>query len=469
MTIHKFGDSHADILLQCSLRSSAALTAAGITLAGTATVDSQGLDTGTAGSASISALAGYLDMADSFQISITVTTIAAAEYDDSSSVSFSAGVDRSAAAYLLSWERQNGTDEGRIFVSAAEQLTMRTHAADAQTSGFITSIGKGEVTTLTVAGDNTYYYIYADGERIHRNSRTAGWGADIFYKLIIGASWNGTATPFGTGYKITDLVVAKNAPILTIDRRYSFDVFGDSFAQAALAVAQTPRFDASLGFELVRLFRKAGINIEVTGEGFGGFSVCDTGASDLNDEWSDWRAFYNTNKNVLIMALNNDVTSTDAQVTNATTGTYARLYSWLDDCLSDGRSNVFISTPGSLSGNTSINTAGNNTRRKLVDSELRRCVADWKAANGTQMRVIIVNLFAVLGNDVANNLAYQGRLNEIGNVTTGAGTLDDRHPSAYGHVLLARETFAQTISPAEGFAIFDNLNNDVAFNAIFKR
>ena len=449
MTIRTITDTNSDILLKCDLRSSAAVTGvseATGTVEGTATLDGRGLATGAAGSVKFAGITNAADLADSGQISVRATTIGVAEYDDSAEVSGSQGVNRSAAAYLWAAERATGQDQGRLFINGAEQISYRTHDGDTQSNSALIHTGnKDETVMLTLSWDTSNMYLYVDGALMETKARASGYESDIFDTLIVGAAYNTTGNVFdsaGDGYFLTDLVVSSAPVDIPADSASAVSVFGDSYASQAVAVVQTPRFDTNLRYSLNRIsYMSQGKSIAVDGVGHGGHTICDTASDNLNDDIASFISTY-TNPNVVIFGGNNDCTvATDAQVENATTGTYARLYSWLTSLRDDGRKAVYVMSPGSLRQSTTLDTAANNDRRQLVDGEMRRCINDWLSAEGG-MKVAYLPLFGHLKADLDDNHNYQGHLNTIGNATVaGVASPDDRHPSGFGAAELSQAVY----------------------------
>jgi len=440
MAIAKFSDSN--FIMKESFKGSLGI---GWSLEGTATSDANGLDSGSAGGAEYdgTAFAAILTaLANEGQITITAPTEAIAQFDDNALyVSGSDGVDRSDFGMLYSFATAANGDGGRIRMDSDQEFSIRADSADSQSGSLFTStVGKPAESQVTFWWDATNRGMYVNGIVI--SLPTARGGAPVptdFAKLFAGVRPNATPTqwPFLTGQPISDLIVSGSAPNLFPDTIHDLSIFGDSYTNITLNDnnATDGRLDNRVRFLYPANFANQGTEVVVDGEGFGGFTICDTGASDLSAEFAGFLSTY-TNAIVMIMAGNNDATAaTDAQVNNASTGTYANLFGWLDDLLADGRTEVHVTNVGSLKQNASLDTTPNNDRRVLVSSEISRCVNDWNAVN-SGMVVKVVDLFGALGADQTVNLNYQGQLNLAGNETIAPGSLDDRHPSGAGYLAL---------------------------------
>jgi hypothetical protein len=353
----------------------------------------------------------------------------------------STGYDRSANAYLWSAETQAGANNGRCFMSPGEDLNARIATEAVQLITRSTTVGKGETCIVTVGWDVTTMKFYIDGAEVATASRDGGYAADIFYNIIIGAQYTGTTDVFNSGLIeeawISELVVSTLTPAIETIGVAGVSGFGDSFAARFVGVVTNPYYDAKTEYSLPsQVWLATGKTIDVDGAGFSGATICDTGSNNLNDEFGGFLTTY-TNPNVVIMAGNNDAIATDGEVDNVTTGTAARLSSWLDQLLADGRKRVFVATPGSLIYDNALDTALNNTRRKRIEGIIRETVATWVEANGLAMEVRIMPLIALLGGEYEQNMNYVGFTNTVGNLGSGgsaapAANPDDRHPSPEG-------------------------------------
>jgi len=442
MSIIKYGSNHPSIILQCDLKSAASVAAAGGVATGSPIYSDAGIDVND-GSIAFTNYPGNAALQYAFQISIDVPVAGITEVDSSAYVSGSTGDVFSASKYILAGEDISGTDLFRVFIGADKRIEMRTHSSDTALSDKITSIGKDSYVTLTAWADGNMFGMFINGGLI--NSGIRAGRANSLYKLIVGAAWNGTSTGF-IGYPLKNLVVSRIAPRLSqnLDQG-SVGIFGDSFANGITAAVATPKFDATAKITLERLFGSA--KTRIYGQGYGGYTVCDTAttATNLSGVFNGFNA---TAPDIaVIMAVNNDVTSNDADAFHATTGTLANLKSWATALSTNGRTKrVIITTPGSLRQHVSLDTTLNNTRRAAL-SDLVFSLPSWWDATYPMNKgfVKVFDLFSALGGDADNNRNYIGYWDGVGNIATGGsaspGTPSNRHPHTSGNIIIGQGLF----------------------------
>jgi lysophospholipase L1-like esterase len=394
----------------------------------------------TAGSVSFTNFTGNAALTYEGQIVVKAQKNGCCEYDESNQVSGSTGINRAAGVYLVSTENSGGTDSGHLFLGADNTLRTRCNAGDTVVTKSISSSGKGDYVELCYWWKGTEFGLLADGAPVNVGGvRTAI--ANVFYKIVVGAAWNGTTAPFGA-YYLKDLVVSRIAPRLQLPRKCrSIGFFGDSFVTASILTAPaTPLYDATVGYTIQSEFAKAGLKVRLGGSGNSGYTVCDA-TSNLSTVIA---AFAAQNWDVaVIMAGNNDASASDAQVNHVTTGTDAKYKDFITQIVAgnDQCRKIIVTTSGSLRQYTALDTAANNARKVIVDASVAGLPAWWDAANPTNTGLVeVVDLFKLLGGDANNNSNYQGYWNSVGNVTVAAvAEPDNRHPSSFGYVALGRE------------------------------
>ena len=155
MSIIKYGSNHPSIILQCDLKSSASVAAAGGVATGSPIYSDAGIDV-NGGSIAFTNYPGNAALKYAFQISIDVPVAAIAAVDNSSDESGSIGDVFAVQKYILAGEDNSGTDLFRVFISSAKNIQMRTHTSDTQLSTKITSIGKDSYVTLTAWAEGSY-------------------------------------------------------------------------------------------------------------------------------------------------------------------------------------------------------------------------------------------------------------------------------------------------------------------------
>lgn len=443
MSIAKITDTGSHILLASTLTDAANVTSpivgpAGV-VNGTASFNN-GMNPGTAGSVSFANIDPDGVLRHAGQIVITVTTGHVCEYDDSTAISGSEGVDWAAAAYILALEDSAGVDNGRIYISAVEKAVIRLHISDTPGDAQITSYGKGATTELCLAWAGSDLWLLADGVVVYTAVR-ANVKDDVFYKLIIGAAYNTTANPIN-GATLTNLIVSRIPPnFATKHNAVSLGCFGDSYANYFLVTSTTPRFDGTIEGGIRKAIAKGntyGLG-RVFKDGYSGYTMCDTGLKDLQPKFVSFVA--QQPQIALVLACQNDCvialgsTTTAKSVLHATTGTEAR-YKELLGLLANEQSNelIVITITGSLRQKISVDTTTNRATQVVVDKIIVDLVSWFDATYPARAgSLILFDLKASAGGDVDGNLNYQGALNVIGNVSTpGVASANDRHLSGLG-------------------------------------
>lgn len=460
MPIRKFGDTGDDILLQCSLKSAAAVAAAGGTVVDTATMDDTGLNPGSAGSVTFTNYTGNAALQHEGQICFTATALPCCDADQSNIVSGSRGINLTAANYLLAGEDPTpGTDRFRLYMADTNSINMRMHSSETAITKRISSIGKGATIDFCAWWDGKNFGLLAGGDgngmaEIIPPSPRLYPNLNSFYKLIVGAARNTTGTPFN-GYRIKDLIVSRNSPRLALAGLSSIGFFGDSYVAQGVSTTQTTKYDNTVKWQLEKLFASKGLAPRVFGNGYSGYTVCDKATNYL----SPYFAIFNATlpEIAVIMALNNDTvttTASDAEYGHATTGSEARLKELILLLAANGRTRKLgITNPGSLRQEANLDTALNATRMAAINTMLDALPAWYlanKPANSVLAAVEILDLHAAMGGDVASNVNYVGHWNTIGNLDYGGtaspvATPNDRHPHASGSRAIAEMiyTFAR--------------------------
>lgn len=442
MSIIKYGSNHPSIILQCDLKSAASVAAAGGVATGSPIYSDAGIDV-NGGSIAFTNYPGNAALQYAFQISIDVPVAAIAAVDNSNYPSGSTGYVFSSAKYILTGEDSSGADLFLVFIGADKRIEMRTHSSDTALSGKTTSIGKDSYVTLTAWADGNRFGMFINGGLIYSGIRAGR--ANSLYKLIVGAAWNGITQPL-TGYPLKNLVVSRIAPRLSQNPdQGGIGIFGDSFAGNATDGNSAARLDGSAKLTLERLCGDK--RPRIYGQGYGGYTVCDTAttATNLSGVFNGFNA--TVPDIAVIMAVNNDVTSNDADAFHATTGTLANLKSWVTALSTNGKTKkVIITTPGSLRQNVSINTAANNVRRAALSDMILGLPAWWDTTYPMNKGFVkIFDLFSALGGDVDNNSNYTGYWNGVGNIATGGSaspvTPNDRHPHTSGNIIIGQGLF----------------------------
>jgi len=441
MSIAKITDVGPHILLASTLRSAADVTSpligpAGV-ITGTATLDAEGLDPGSAGSVSFSNIDPKGQLKYAGQIVATFTTPHVCEYDDSSSISGSEGFNWAATAYMFALENAAGANQGRMFMSSNEAITSRLHSGDTQAATQITTSGKGVKTEICWWWKGTEVGILANGSEVYKNTRTV-INEDVFYKLICMAEWAGLNNPM-TGAKMIDLVASRIPPnFATKANSISIGDLGDSYANQFVTASYpltTPRFDGLVYPAIEKEVRKGNTYSfsRIVEHGYSGYTMCDTVGNNLQPKFA---AFVAEHLQVAIITVGqNDAIALQANVTNATTGTDARFKELLGLLAVDPANELIVITnSGSLRNHVTLDTTINRETKAIVDNIIAALPAwfdqTYPARAGS---LIFIDQHAILGGDSDTNLNYQGYLNSLGNVSTpGVAIQNDRHRTGLG-------------------------------------
>mgnify|MGYP000057588456 FL=1 len=442
MSIIKYGSNHPSIILQCDLKSAASVAAAGGVATGSPIYSDAGIDVND-GSIAFTNYPGNAALQYAFQISIDVPVAAIAAVDNSGYPSGSTGDPTSTFKYILAGEDSSGADLFRVYYGTSKSIEMRTHSSDTIQTAKITSLGKASYVTLTAWADGGMFGLFIDGGLRYKGVRTGR--TNSLYKLIVGASWDGTSQQL-TGYPLKNLVVSRIAPRLSKTANVgSIGIFGDSFAVNATVDTSSARLDGFAKLTLDRLYGDK--RPRIYGHGYANNTVCDT-ANTANNLSEKFNTFNATAPDIaVIMATNNDATSSDTYVFHATTGTEAYLKSWVTALSTNGRTKrVIITTPGSFRQQVAQDTVQINTRRAALSDMILGLPAWWDTTYPMNKGFVkTFDLFSALGGDVDNNSNYTGYWNGVGNIATGGSaspvTPNDRHPHTGGNIIIGQGLF----------------------------
>ena len=439
--IAKITDTGDHILVSCDLKSTAAVTAAGGTVVGTASFDSDlGMDPGSAGSIRFQAITGYQQLDDEGQIVVKVQPNGFAEYDDSASVvSGSQGVDRSAGGkYILSGLTSSFGAHTRVFVDNTEQLSAKMHASDTLKATKMTTIGKDNYVELCLWWKGNEWGLLTDGAPYTSGTR-ANFVAGILWRITVGATGASGTDNSLDGYYFKDIIISRRSPrFFSKQTARSIGLFGDSFVKQMEDAAASPFWDCA-GYDLIhRKLADAGKKARIEIDGYNGYTICDTTSNDLSNEIAGFAAL-KTEISVII-AGNNDIDLSAVNwATNAlgTGGIDENLKAWITTLYSGGCKKIYICNAGSVKQATTKDVAQAPINMAAYNAILNALPGWFDAANPTDAGLVeIVDLFTLLGGDQTVNYNYQGQWNLDGNVTTGAGSLDNRHPHPQGQKVL---------------------------------
>jgi len=370
------------------------------------------------------------------QIVFDVETEGIAEYDDGAATSGSTGRDSTATEYLFTCKDSGGIKRAEFLINSNEVTSCKLHGSDTAVTGQIHTAGKDSYTNICIWWKGTEYGVLVDG-CIFTSGTRANRVSDQFNALAFGSLNGGGVTPFT--YNIKNIVVSNKSPRMIFRQQISsIGIFGDSFAvNSTISTNNNPLYDATVGYRIQSRLAERGLKSSIAIDGHSGHSMCDTGTGDLVNDGDATTFAANEYEIVVIMAGNNDCTSSASQVANATTGTEARYKEAIERCaFSDYSTNslrtrtrrIILTTAGSLKQKTSINTAANNANLVTVNGIINSLPDWWDATYPAFAGLVrVADLYNKLG-DTDNNINYRGGVE---------GTDDNRHPSAFGHILLA--------------------------------
>lgn len=448
-----------NVLIHCDCTSNANVIAAQVeagsstTTGATGTVNfsSDGMDCSAGGSVAFDNFIGYESLVYEGQIVLRVETKYVAQYDDQAGVvTGSEGVDNQVNSYIWSARDSANNNQGRAYASTAEIINAKLHDLDTAIGPDFTSAGKGSFCDVCFWWNTSEWGILVDrAPIIDAQPRQTLGDSDQFYKLIFGAAYLGTNNPFQG--KIKSIVVTRNAPRLKKPQSLkSLLIFGDSFAANSFTDYVGRRRDSTLQNNLLRHLAKRGLTTRIINGGHSGFTVCDTGSSDLSTVWD---ADLATDPHVvLFIAGNNDYIQNSSNFAtyaeDPTTGTLQRYKDFITAAAAkDSVRKVIIAYPGSPIGRSDFLPywpAQRDTVKGWIDT-----LPAWADANITTKPsgfVGIFDLHGALGGDKEANRNYQLALDNIGNASTAGAPSTDFHPSGFGHAVLATAVVDKLLS-----------------------
>lgn len=453
--IAKITDTGDNIMLACDLKSAAAVTgisgAASGTVNGTATFDDTGMSTGSAGGVSFVNITNNIKLRYEGQMVVKVSPDGICEYDDAATVSGSTAPNRSVGAYIFTMLSDVAANTGKIYISNTNEIKGHVHQTDTQFSGKATTVGKDSYVEVCVWWRGDSWGVLLDGAELLSGTRANYWNV-AFYQINIGANYDGVSNPF-VGYKMKDFVLSRTAPRFTSKQDApSVGIFGDSFALQMAHGSAAPYWDATGHDQIQRRFAQNGNRVRIVVDGNNGFTVCDTGGSNLSAEIAAFAA-QDTSICIIIAGNNDQVLSSSDWTTYAldgSTGTDANYKDFINQIyfsdyptntvVNGKRSKIYITNQGSLKQKTASDTVQAALNTAELDEILAGLPVWFDAANPADAGMVeIINLRSILGGDQTVNYNYKGQWNLDGNITTGGGSLDDRHPHSTGQVVLIND------------------------------
>lgn len=436
-----YGDTGSHILLSNSgLSLTSAIGPNGV-LAGTGAINtSNGYNSGSAGSVSFTNIDpnGLLKYAG--QIAFDVTTYAIAAPDNlASGVSGSKGENKSATNYILSLEDSVGTDHGYIYINNSEQIRSKTHASDTESAVVrCSTVGKNPTCRMCFWWEGDDAGILTDGARLITYTRSASsrFTDNVFYKLVLGASFNGTSSSLVNGY-FTNIVVSTNSPFSN-SKIESIGVLGDSFGVQAIDTTVSYRLDANLRYDLDRALMARGLGyVKQWGDHSAAGAAYDPVAEiDIATQLSAFLA--GKYQYGMFSGPNNDVVDTSTSLTTADANMkdYIKQAMFADYPTCTIRSQMiraFVQTAGSLIQETTHNNSTKNARLRTANANVLALESWWNTTfPNFAGDLIVIDLFNALGGDASPNWNYQGEWDTLGNGVATVSANSNRHPSAQG-------------------------------------
>lgn len=422
------------ILLACSLASAADIAAPRIgpagSLVGTGQIFQDGGFTPGAGSVYFPGIDPNNLLKHEGQIVLTISTRDVVEYDKSNYVSRSIGYDRLAQTIFQLRDSLNAA-AGSLAISAVQRLALKLHASDALVNAYsATSVGRGDYVELCCWWRGNKFGLLLDGMEIFKSTRT-NFSDNVFNRIYVGAGGSGLTNPISLAI-IKNIIISRRAP--RVCNADSVGFFGDSFVANLNADCVTPRWNNNRIGVFAAVHGALGKKIgRVISHGYGGYSVCDTGASDLSAKIAEFAA--TLPEVAVIVAGNNDSTASASNVTNASTGTDSNYKSFIQQIAANKRcKRIIVCTPGSLRQDYAINNESNNINLGIVYNIIKALPSWWDSQNPDRKGLVVVyDLFEALGGDSVVNYNYQGQYDLLGNATVAPVALpENRHPSSEG-------------------------------------
>lgn len=462
------------LLVSCDLKSSAAITAAGGVEEGVLAFDAKLGMTSTivnAGRVLFDQITGFAGLTTKGRIHIKCSSRGVCQFDDlAGAVTGSDAFDRVAVANVIGLRDSSPANIEGIRVTTANGIEVEIQNSDGvSTPQLTTSLGKGEYIELILDWDASEVRLMSNHRVLGRKTRTAPAG-DAFDKQRIGSNgsgfaqyfWDNTEVLYLKDYAVWDGPLSEDLiPLPKVSTVNAFGTsFGAQFLQQDFSTPGGPYIDAAMGATIEGALAELGYSITIGGAGFSGATMCDTGANDLSDQFAT--EFAKSPDVVIILGLSNEGTQTLANITNATTGTKARLTECIRGFLAAGTKKVIFTNEPSVNQDASINNQDNRGTISLVNDIANEVFLEQSALFGS--RVQLIDMHSILGNSL-KNYNLQGQFNLDGNATIPPGTLDDRHPSGNGHAALGAAfsasildfAFTETDGPALISPLISNL------------
>jgi len=306
-------------------------------------------------------------------------------------------------------------------------------------------------------GPNGTWELRADGAPITTGEMGTIVGTETWFQTIFGVNQGGGAEYLGDVESAAfqmDLIVSSD-PVVALSDFGTIGVFGDSFADFFTRTGDNQALNLTGHFQLQALFfNKFQQSVTITPDANSGFTMCDTGANDLVDEFPGFVA--TAPKIGVVFAANNDyLNASDAEIVDATTGTQKRYEELITDLFNNGvTERVIILTGGSPAANTSTDTGPNRSRFNTVRS-IQLGLGSFGDALAPGF-VQVVDLYTLLGLD-AFSVNYIGWLSTLGNNTSpGVALPDNIHPSGQGSYELSTEIFNAIFASETLITTYDN-------------
>jgi len=445
----QFGSTDPSILLQCSLASSAAVTAAGGTDLGNNTFDpdlgmkSNGQTSATSGARFIS-IPSFATLDYAGQISFDIETAAIAT---TNTTARSVGAGWSSTNHILVCTSAAGvTDYFRIAMTASEVL-FAGHVVGSATKGtnpnslspalLCHSVGKGRFTRVTYTWAGNNWALLYDGMPVY-NGTSGGVRPPNFCTRINIFSPEGLGDSAMPGYYVKNLLVSNQPVQIGVHPGIGSLAFcGHSFAERALIQDWTKAaadlyYDMSIGMCLKRVLNlQYGIDAHIPFDNSLNFNspgayINSARSPKISDKVTLCAAAMP--QTVVYMGGLNDTQANSLRATwlaeRATV--LADLKTQLSTLLAapNTRTVILCDVTSTICNTSAYAITANDASVQEINTDMLTIPAWWDAANPTRAGAIrIAKTFEAMGRDSTTNGAMVGSMR---------GTFDNAHPSPIG-------------------------------------
>jgi hypothetical protein len=444
-----YGSTDTSVILQCSLKSSAEVTAVGGSIPNAGTVDFDSVKGASSnainGGIRFTTPTGYAALDISGQVSFDVETKGICLV--SSSI-FSQGTDYAGNVYFLVLRQSAATNNYlRMYFDSNERINVTWNTGGASTSTTpssgpveLTTLAKSDYSTITISWENNKYDLYINGKYMFTGQRSGLPAANIGERIEI-ASGAGLGNCV-TGLNFRNLVVATRPVRLYTHPLLNKVAFvGHSYILRAgqwNPYTQAWR-DESIALNFRARLNTYGLNCNLPTDGsslfyVSGGTILNSGGTPISSYVTS-AAAYNPSCVVYIAGIND---TTNASWATNRAQTLTDLKSHCTTLL--GATNckmLIVANSATALANTSSYTSSNNDKNNFdFNYDVSTLPTWWNTNNPTRVgQLAVFDMYTAMGKNSPDQRTFVGSIDN---------SLADLHPTAYGCKLIG-EKLADTL------------------------